>query len=79
MKVKVSFSEIDPPMRIDADFECTKVPVDGPHQKILFINKTKGLGYNRVKYLYYENLKIEKHPYFTSFRDDSVEWVLCWK
>ena len=40
------YMKTDPPMRIDADFECMNMSVDDPQQKTLYINKPIGVGYN---------------------------------
>ena len=43
------FLKLDPPMWIDADFECMIIPVDDPHQKALIVNKLVGVSYNISK------------------------------
>ena len=37
------------PIWIDAHFESLNIPVDGPHQKTLFVSKPVGVCYNIVK------------------------------
>ena len=52
--------EIDLPMRIAADFECTTKPKDDPQQTTLLLNETKVIGYNIEKVPNYGDLKLRK-------------------
>ena len=72
--------KIDPPMWIAADFECMNIPINDNDNDIvtdkMFVNKPVAIGYNIVKNLDYDNLKLEKDGYIKYFGEDCVEWFV---
>ena len=53
----------DIPLWVASDFECKNIPLGDQQQKKLFVSKPVAVGYNKVKNLFYDTIKLKKHGY----------------
>ena len=70
IKSKDWYLNIDPPIKIAADFECMSVPVQPNNDSFmdkLFVNKPTKIGYKTAKNPDYANVKLEKERYNFNF------------
>ena len=63
------------PIWITADFECRNTPLTDPQRKAIPLSKPVEVvkRFDKIKNLFQENLKLEKHGYNKKIGEDCVE------